>query len=614
MTSTRWSSRLWHFGIFILVALLLIVPSLCFLVQAFSPRLFDQGASWFTLSRFHEALSDGLSRGILDSLMVSAVSSLGAVSLAVVLAWLAERTTVVGRRFFVLGLWAVLLAPTYVVAVGWEEIVDRGGLLGAAGLWSPFLQHTIMGPVGVVVVLTLKHIPFAYFAVAPALAAVSGDLEHAVRTHGGGPRSVFVTVGPVLFPALAAGFIIVFAEAMGDFGVADTIAASSHFPVATYTLYEAISSFPTNYGVAAVVGIALVASVGVALGLLALLQRRRSYAVVSGRSKPAVRKRLTPTGQALAVAFVAVVFGGALLVPIIGLVSSSLLVPFKGLHLSSFTLAYYRPLLGVKGLLGPVRFSGEMALIGSVLTVILAAVLARTLSVERSGVSRAALNVTLLGAVALPGVVFAAGYIFAFNLPILSKLGISLYGTVPLLAMAYVAAAVPGSSRILLGPLAQVQGSLLHAARVHGAGLVRAWREGVLPLLARPLIWCALLAFAGIFLELPISEMLAPAGVTPMSVAILRVLGKANIGEGTALSVVAVLVTLAVVGVVLGVFKLLAPKGWRKWHQASVVQGVVPRGSAAEKSTAIEDRNVVGGVKVSPQLPSGNEDLVVVGR
>jgi len=271
-------------------------------------------------------------------------------------------------------------------------------------------------------------------------------------------------------------------------------------------------------------------------------------------------------------------------------------------------------LLGVKGLLGPVRFSGEMALIGSVLTVILAAVLARTLSVERSGASRAALNVTLLGAVALPGVVFAAGYIFAFNLPILSKLGISLYGTVPLLAMAYVAAAVPGSSRILLGPLAQVQGSLLHAARVHGAGLVRAWREGVLPLLARPLIWCALLAFAGIFLELPISEMLAPAGVTPMSVAILRVLGKANIGEGTALSVVAVLVTLAVVGVVLGVFKLLAPKGWRKWHQASVVQGVVPRGSPAEKSTAIEDRNVVGGVKVSAQLPSGNEDLVVVGR
>ncbi len=614
MSGSKWWSRLWHLGIVLLVVILLVLPSLCFFVQALSPRLFDQGASWFTLSRFHEALSDGLGRGILDSLMVSTLSSLGAVCLAVVLSWLSERTTAIGRRFFVLGLWAVLLAPTYVVAVGWEEIVDRGGLLGAAGLWSPFLQHTIMGPVGVVIVLMFKHIPFAYFAIAPALAAVSGDLEHAVRVHGGKTRSVLATLGPVLLPALAAGFIIVFAEAMGDFGVADTIAASSHFPIATYTLYEAISSFPTNYGVAAVVGMALVASVGVALGGLALVQRRRSFVVVSGRSKPAVRKRLTPTGQVFATMFVVVVFGGALLVPVIGLVSSSLLIPFKGLHLSSFTLAYYRPLLGVKGLLGPVRFSGEMALIGSLITVVFAAILARTLSVEHSGFSRAALNMTLLAAVALPGVVFAAGYIFAFNLPFLSTLGISLYGTVPLLAMAYVAAAVPGSSRILLGPLAQVQGSLLHAARVHGAGLVRAWREGVLPLLARPLLWCTLLAFAGIFLELPISEMLSPAGVTPMSVAILRVLGKANIGEGTALSVVAVLITLAVVGLSLGAFRLLTPEGWRKWHQASPVQGMARASEGGEESTNASSSKVPSGTQDGEQLSSESKGLVVVGR
>jgi iron(III) transport system permease protein len=577
----RLGANAWNGAIFAAVLLLLVLPSLCFLVQAVSPRLFDQGSSWFTLSNFGQAWSDGLARGMGDSLTVSVLSGLGAIGIAVVLAYLAERTTAVGRRFFVLALWAVLLAPTYLVAVGWEEVVDQGGLLSDLGLWLPQLQHLVMGPVGVVIVLTLKHIPFAYFAVAPAMSAVSGDLEHAVRTHGGSTRSVVRTVGPVLLPALAAGFIIVFAESMGDFGVADTIAASSHFPVATYTLYEAISTFPTDYGVGAVVGLALVGSVAVALGLLAVVQRGRSYAVITGRSRAAARRRLGWRGQLASSSFVLAVFAGALAVPVVGLVSSSLVTPFTGLHWSSLTLANYRPLLGVNGLGGPVRFSGEMALVGSVLTVVFAAVLARSLSSERAGWARGALNTTLLAAVALPGVVFAAGYIFAFNLPVLSDLGISLYGTVPLLGMAYVASAVPGSSRILLGPMAQVQSSLLSSARVHGAGLVRAWRQGVLPLLARPLLWCTLLAFAGIFLELPISEMLYPPNTTPMSVAILRVLGKANIGEGTALSVVAVLFTLAVVAAALGLFRLLAPPGWRKWQQASARSGVGGPGSAA---------------------------------
>ena len=45
----------------------------------------------------------------------------------------------------------------------------------------------------------------------------------------------------------------------------------------------------------------------------------------------------------------------------------------------------------------------------------------------------------LLASVALPGVVFGAGYIFAYNLPIMSTLGINLYQTVQLLVIAYIA-------------------------------------------------------------------------------------------------------------------------------------------------------------------------------
>ena len=572
----------------VVIAVLLVVPSLCFLVQAVSPRLFGQGSAWLTWANVTSAFQQNLGHAMLDTVGVSVGAAAFAVAVASGLAVAAERTDAWGRKFFLIGLWAVLLAPSYLVSVGWEEIVLPSGLLGAVGIHSTGLEHFILGPAGVALVLGCKGVPFAYFALAPSLGALGGDLEEAVRVHGGGHWRVVRTLGPVLAPALLAGFVIVFAESVGDFGVASTIAASSHFPVATYVLYESISTFPANFGVGAVVGWALVAAVGTALLAQHLLLRGRSFTVVTGRARAARRRQLTRRGQALACGFSGGFFALALGVPVLGVVSSSLLVPFKPIGLSAVTFSNYRGLLGIAGLGGPVRFSAEIALVCAVVTVTIGAVLARLLSRPQGGAARAVLDLALIVAVALPGVVFAAGYIFAFNLPIMGRLGLTLYGTVPLLGMAYVAVAVPQSSRILLGPLAQVQQTLLSAARVHGAPTVRAWRKGVLPLLARPLLWAALLAFSATFLELPVSELLSPPGVTPVSVAILRVLGKANIGQGTALSVVAVLFTLAVVALALGLFRLVTPAGWRVWQQA--VPGAGAPEAAGGSGTAPADR------------------------
>jgi iron(III) transport system permease protein len=569
--SRRWfrGAGPWRLAVWAVVALLLVVPSLCFLVQAVSPRLFGQGRSWWTGANLAAAWHQGLGVALAHSVVVGAAAALLAVVVAGGLAVVVERTTAVGRGATVLGLWAVLLCPSYLVAVGWEEIVLRAGVLSALGLWSPALQHLVLGPVGVAVVLGLKGVPFAYFALAPSMAAVGGDLEHAVRAHGGRRWATLRVLGPLLLPAVLSGLVIVFAESVGDFGVASTIAATAHFPVATYLLYEAISTFPANFGVAAVVGWALVGTVGAALLVQSGLLRGRSFAVLGSRGRAARRRQLGWRGQLGAAGFRAAFFLLALGVPVLGVLFSSVLVPFKGFGLSALTLANYRALLGVQGLAGPIRFSGEMGLVCGLATVALGAVLARTMAASQRGVAGRLLDLTLVAAVALPGVVFAAGYIFAYDLPALTRLGIVLYGTVPLLGMAYVANAVPQSSRILLGPFSQVRDSLLHAARVHGAGTSRAWREGVLPLLARPLLWAFLLAFAGIFLELPISELLAPPNVVPVSVAVLRVLGKADIGEGTALSVVAVLVVLGVVALALGLFRLLAPLGWRRWSEGT---------------------------------------------
>ena len=69
-------ARLTRVAIFVLVAVILVVPSLSFLIQAVSPRLFGQGSSWLTWFNVSQALWFGMGRAVLDSLWVSLAAAL----------------------------------------------------------------------------------------------------------------------------------------------------------------------------------------------------------------------------------------------------------------------------------------------------------------------------------------------------------------------------------------------------------------------------------------------------------------------------------------------------------------------------------------------------------
>ena len=73
-----------------------------------------------------------------------------------------------------------------------------------------------------------------------------------------------------------------------------------------------------------------------------------------------------------------------------------------------------------------------------------------------------------------------------------------------------------------------------------------------------------LLTFCGVLLELPISQLLYPPGSPPASVAIQGNLGNYHFGTGMAQAVVAVAVALVMVALVLGAYRLFAPRGWRR--------------------------------------------------
>lgn len=548
-----------------LVVTLLVAPIGLFLIVAVSPALLGQGSAWFSTDGFAAAVSGTFLQGLVNSVLVAVSAGVAATLLGGLVAWAVLRTDVPGRALWSGGMFAVLLAPSYLIALGWERLLEPSGVLEVIGLPAAGLRSVFYGPLGVVVVLTMKGVPFAYLAVSGALRGLGEEFETAVRVHGGGRLAAARMTAALLAPACWSAFAIVFAESVSDFGVAATLANDAHFPVATYTLYTAIYSFPVRFDVAAAVGWLLMALAVLALVAQSRALRGRSYQVISGRSRRVRRHRLSTPGRSAMAGGLGLLLVIALGVPVLGAVSASLINGLGSLAAShAVTLENYRRVLASPALHQPLLFSAELAAATATATVVMAVVSARLLARRRVTVSGRALDALLLTAVALPGIVFAAGYIFTYNLPQVNRLGLHLYQTTTLLFLGYLATALPSTTRVLVGSVGQVRDSLQEAARAHGEGPLGAWRRSTLPILARPLLAAWALTFAGTLLELPVSQLLYPPGRPPVAVGITKALANYDFGGGTAMEVIAILLALAVVGGTWGLFGLLAPQGWRQ--------------------------------------------------
>jgi molybdate transport system permease protein len=167
------------------------------------------------------------------SLVCSLASTALALVLGVPLAWVLARLRFPGKSLL-RGLTTLpMVLPPVVAGVALLLAFGRRGLIGmpiasATGLSLPFTTP------GVIVAESFVAMPFLVITVEAGLRSMDVRFEEAARTLGAGRWTVFRRVTlPLIGPSLAAGAVLAWSRALGEFGA--TITFAGNFPGTTQT-------------------------------------------------------------------------------------------------------------------------------------------------------------------------------------------------------------------------------------------------------------------------------------------------------------------------------------------------------------------------------------------
>jgi len=169
---------------------------------------------------------DDLVRTLLDPRAVASYRlSFGAALLAAtlnsvfgfVIAWTLMRYEFPGRKLIDALIDMPFALPTAVSGIALIAVFAENGWIGQ--YLAPYGIKVAYTWIGIVVALTLIGLPFVVRSVQPALMEVQRDLEDAAETLGAARFTIFRRIIlPTVAPAIATGFTMAFARAVGEYG------------------------------------------------------------------------------------------------------------------------------------------------------------------------------------------------------------------------------------------------------------------------------------------------------------------------------------------------------------------------------------------------------------
>ncbi len=526
------------------LCLLVVLPIGWLVVFAFTGR-----GGRFTLANFRLLFTDPAFLEPLVTTLILAVSvSLICCLVAAPMGWIVARTDMPLRRAVRFLVLASFVTPPFLGAIAWELLAaPNSGLLNqlhraVTGAGPEAVLFNVYTLPGLVFVICCYTFPYVFVLVANALDRIPGELEDASAMLGGSAwRTARRVTIPLALPALAAGALVAFLQAMTLFGAPGILALPAGFHTMTTKIWS-LFQYPPKPELAAAASLPLLLVTVVLLRAQSAVLGRRGYTVVGGRSGPPRPVRLGPLrwpalGLCLAMLSLPV------FLPYAALVNAAFSrIPSQPLTLERFTLDHVRfvflELSATRLALKNTFLLGLLAATSGALLALVIAYLTARAAIRGHRV----LGFLATAPIAIPGIALGVGLFLAYT-----RGPVVLYGTLWILLLAYVTIELPAAYQQLHASLRAVSPEMEEASRVLGASRLKTLRDVTAPLLGPSLIatWC--FVFVAVVRELSAAAILFTSETKVLSVLIFDLNESGDLAAIAVLGLTMLILTSAVI-------------------------------------------------------------------
>ena len=503
----------------------------------------------FSLANFYQTTTNPqFVTPFLTTLFLSTCVGLIACAVAAPVGWLVARTDMpLGREVRALVM-ASFVTPPFLGAIAWEILAaPNSGILNhiwraVTGAETDEHLFNIYSLPGLIFVIACYTFPYVFVLVTNALERIPAELEDASSMLGARAWNTVrrITI-PLVLPAVLAGGLIAFLQAMTLFGSPAILALPAGFHTMTTRIWS-LFQFPPKPGLAAAAALPLLIITILLLRAQGWILGRRGYAVVGGKYGQPRRVRLG-NWRWVALAVSLTVLCLPVFLPYAALIKAAFTrLPSDPLLLETLTLKHVRFVFFEfsqtrSALINTVILGAASATIGTMLALVIAYLTAR-----QAIAGHRVLGFLATAPIAIPGIVLGVGLFLSYTRPPLI-----LYGTLWILLLAYLTIELPAAYQQLQSAFRAVHPELEEASRILGATRLRALRDVTAPLLRSGVIaaWCFI--FIGVMRELSAAIMLFTANTKVISVVIYDLNESGDLGAISVLGLTMLIVTFAVV-------------------------------------------------------------------
>lgn len=539
---------LWVGGLLVLLAFLVLYPlsMLVFGALSDSNPVVDGFAKFSpSLDHFVEVLvNENVHLAFFNALVACGGGTAFAVIIGLFFSWIVVRTDTPFRGFIAGASMIPLFVPPLVAGVAWGILGSpKTGLLNIVLKWLNIdFRFNFYSMTGLIVVFGIYYAPYVYMFTASALRNMDPSLEEASEVSGASAFATLFTVTfPLIAPAILAGTLLSFVVMLGIYGVPAALGAPANINVLTTYIFKLTAWSPPLYNTAAAVAILLMVVTAILVWAQQKVLSGKSFATVAGkafrpRSLNLGRWRWFTFGLALVYLFVVVIL------PTLALVIAAFrrflffkdfdaVFDAKSYGLWHFNAVFDNPLT-MLSIWNTLKVGVITAVLGGILAFAIGYTVNRTTLKGRRWID---LLATI--PVAIPGLVIGVAYLWAWiGLP-----G-GLYGTIWILALAFVARFMPDTVKALSTSFMQIHKELEEAAWISGRGVLSTIFTIVLPLARPGVIASMTLLFVLAVRELGSSLFLYTSDTTVMAVLLLDYYEGGNTGKTAAFSLVQTLI------------------------------------------------------------------------